>query len=114
MYRSLYWLILAVFSLSVCVNLVAANSVSDANTVCNFDPEKQVAVDYEQVQLAPGKKALGGSVPYGKVWAPGGKPLTLFTNAPISVAGKDIPDGAYTMFIIPAEKSWDPDHLQKH
>jgi hypothetical protein len=45
-------------------------------------------------------------VPYGKVWAPGGKPLTLFTNTPISIAGKEVPDGAYTMFIIPEEKSW--------
>jgi hypothetical protein len=106
MYRTLYWLVLAVFVSSVGVNVVAANSVSDANTTCNFDPNQQIAVDYERVQLAPGKTALGSSVPFGKVWAPGGKPLTLFTNTPVSIGGKDLADGAYTMFIIPQEKSW--------
>ena len=85
MYRSLYGLVLAVFMSFVGVNVVAANSVSDANTTCNFDPNQQIAVDYERVQLAPGKTALGSSVPYGKVWAPGGKPLTLFTTTPVSV-----------------------------
>jgi hypothetical protein len=96
--RSLYWLVLAVFVSSVGVNVLAANSVSDANTTCNFDPNQQIAVDYERVQLAP-VKALGSSVPYGEVWAPGGKPLTLFTNTPVSLGGKDLADGAYTMFI---------------
>jgi Protein of unknown function (DUF2911) len=106
MLRSLYWLILGVFSLTVCVNVAAESSVSDANTTCNFGPTKQIAVDYERVQLSPGKKVLGSSVPYGKVWAPGGKPLTLFTNTPISVGNENVADGAYTMFIIPQEKSW--------
>ena len=104
MYRSLYRLILAVFFLFASVTMISASSVSDANTTCNFDPNKQIAVDYERVQLASGKNALG--VPYGKVWAPGGKPLTLFTNTPVSVGSKNLADGAYTMFIIPQAKSW--------
>jgi len=57
MYRSLYWLLLAVFMSSVGVNVVAANSVSDANTTRNFDSDQQIAVDYERVQLALGKTA---------------------------------------------------------
>ena len=40
------------------------------------------------------------------MWAPGGKPLTLFANTPFTVGGKKIADGAYTMFVIPDEKSW--------
>jgi hypothetical protein len=106
MFRLLNWLLLAAFSLSLCLNAAAANSVSDANTVCNFDSQKQIAVDYERLQTAAGKKMLGNSVAYGKIWAPGGKPLTLFTNTPISIDGKNIADGAYTMFIIPEENSW--------
>ena len=104
--RLFYWLVLAVFVSSVGVNVMAANSVSDANTTCNFDLSRQIAVDYERVRLAPGKTAFGSSVHYGKVWAPGGKPMTLFTNTPVSFGGKDFADGAYTMFIIPQEKSW--------
>jgi hypothetical protein len=106
MSRLSHWLILAVFTSAACLPVAAEGLVSDANTVCNFDPEKQIAVDYEQVHLASGKKASAGSVPYGRVWAPGGKPLTLFTNTPVTIGEKTIADGAYTMFIIPEEKSW--------
>ena len=40
------------------------------------------------------------------MWTPGGKPMTLFTNSPIAVAGHDIPAGAYTLFVIPSQKEW--------
>ena len=106
MVRSLYWLILAVFPFSICMNITAADSVSAANTTCNFDRNTQIAVDYEQFQLAAGNKAHATPVSYGTVWAPGGKPLTLFTNTPVSVGGEQLADGAYTMFIVPREKSW--------
>ena len=48
MVRSLYWLILAVFPFS---NISAADSVSAANTTCNFDRNTEIAVDYEQFQF---------------------------------------------------------------
>jgi hypothetical protein len=104
--RLTYRLIVAAFSIFICVNIAAADSAFAANTTCNFDPNKQIAVDYEEFQLPAGKKEPGASVPYGKVWAPGGKPLTLFTNTQITIDGKNIADGAYTMFVIPEQKSW--------
>jgi hypothetical protein len=106
MFRMFHWSTLVLFSLFVCANVAAEGSVSAANTTCNFDSQRQIAVDYEQFQLAPGKKAFNNLAPYGKVWAPGGKPLTLFTNTPLTVGGKEMTDGAYTMFVIPEEKSW--------
>ena len=106
MFRLSHWLILAVFISGASLHVTAVSSVSAANTTCNFDRNTQIAVDYEQFQLAAGKKAPGSSVPYGKVWAPGGKPLTLFTNTPVSIGGKQLANGAYTMFVIPQEKSW--------
>jgi len=105
MFHLSQWLILVLFSLSVSASVAAEGSVSDANTTCNFDSQKQIAVDYQQLQLPAGRKA-NTVVPYGKVWAPGGKPLTLFTNTPLSIAGKNMADGAYTMFVVPEEKSW--------
>jgi len=107
MFRSSHWLILAVLSLSVCVCAADQNNKTDANTTCNFDPNRQLAVDYQKVEVGHGKKGSGEAVSFGKVWAPGGKPLTLFANTPISVGGTNIPDGAYTMFLIPQEeKPW--------
>lgn len=106
MFSSSRWLILAVSLVVISVASPAQTSDSDANTACNFDSNKQLAVEYRRVDLAPKKKALGNSIPYGKVWAPGGKPLTLFANTAFAVGGKDVSNGAYTLFIVPEEKSW--------
>ena len=65
-----------------------------------------IITGYRRIQFLPQEKVLGNKALYGKVWAPGDKPLTLFANTPVTVGGKDISDGAYTMFILPEEKSW--------
>ena len=107
MHRVLGCLILA---LSVC--FISSNSVAQSTTpttataTCNFDPNTQLAVEYRQIEVNPKKKALGNEIPYGKVWAPGDKPMELFTNTPLTLGGKEIPLGAYTMFIIPEQKTW--------
>ncbi len=106
MFRSYRWLVLAVSLIFIPAASPAQTSVADANTSCNFDANKQLAVEYHRVELPTKKKVLGNSVPYGKVWAPGGKPLTLFANTPFSVGDKSFPDGAYTMFLLPEQKSW--------
>ena len=106
MHRFSGWLMSALLVVCVCSTAGAQNSTSDANTVCNFNPEQQLAVNYRRIQFPSKEKVLGKEVPYGKVWAPGDKPLTLFANTPVTVAGKDISDGAYTMFILPEETSW--------
>ena len=52
------------------------------------------------------KPVFGQEIPYNKAWGPGGKPLTLFVNSPVTVGGRELPTGAYTMFVIPSEKRW--------
>ena len=84
----------------------AQGTSSNATATCNFDSAKQVAVEYQRVAFEVKKKVLGKEIPYGKIWAPGGKPMTMFTNTALTVAGKDIPIGAYSLFVIPEEKSW--------
>ena len=41
----------------------------------------------------------------GKPWAPGGTPMTLFTEAQLSLASSMIPVGAYSVYAIPG-KAW--------
>jgi hypothetical protein len=77
-----------------------------ARAVCNFDPNTQLAVEYQPINVDVGKPVFGHEIPYNKVWAPGGKPMVLFLNHPIVIDGKQIPVGAYTMFVIPAENKW--------
>jgi hypothetical protein len=83
----------------------AQGATSTGNATCNFDEDKQLAVEYQRVALNP-KKPIQGQVPFGKVWAPGGKPMTLFSNTPIQAGARLLPIGAYTMFVIPTSKQW--------
>ena len=73
---------------------------------CNFDEEKQLAVEYQRMSVNPKKFAFGRDLPYNKVWTPGKKPMTLFTNTPLNIGGNQLPAGAYTMFVMPAQKQW--------
>lgn len=42
----------------------------------------------------------------GKPWAPGGAPMTLFTEAQLSLGSSMIPIGAYAVYPIPAKGNW--------
>ena len=83
----------------------AQGTTSTGTATCNFDADKQIAVEFQHVTLNL-KKPASFQVPFGKVWAPGGKPMTLFTNLPIEVGSRVLSVGAYTMFVIPTSKQW--------
>ena len=82
-----------------------AQDNSAATATCNFDEQKQLVVEYQPVTLNL-RKPLSNQVPFGKAWAPGGKPMTLFTNTEVQIGSKMLPIGAYTMFVIPTSKQW--------
>lgn len=49
------------------------------------------------------RKVWGGVVPYGKIWRLGADEATLFiTQKPLVIAGKDVPAGAYTLYMLVA------------
>jgi hypothetical protein len=88
-----------------CAALAQESSSATGTTTCNFDEDKQLVVQYQHVTVNL-KKGVGTQVPFGKVWAPGGKPMTLFTNTPVVVGAHTLGIGAYTLFIIPTSKQW--------
>lgn len=104
MHRVLGWFVLALSVLLVTGSPFA--QTTSATATCNFDPNTQLAVEYQRLEVNANKKVLGNEIPFGKVWAPGDKPMKLFTNAPVMVGGKDVPIGAYTMFVIPEANAW--------
>jgi hypothetical protein len=67
---------------------------------CNLDDGRQVYIRYNPVS------AKNDRAPNGKPWAPGGAPMTLFTEAQLNFAGATIPVGAYTVYPIPARDKW--------
>jgi len=87
--------------------LVAQAKDSQATATCNFDADKQVVVRYQRMTVNVKQPVFGREIPYDKVWAPGGRPMTLFANSPVVADGRKVPTGAYTLFIIPSEKQWE-------
>lgn len=101
-----YLVALLALSISpVCTPALLAQ-VSSATATCTFDSNKQMSVEYQRISIDPEKPVFGHRIPYGKVWAPGGKPMTLFINSPVTLEGKNIPVGAYTMFVLPTQNEW--------
>lgn len=54
-----------------------------------------------------GRKVFGGLVPYGQVWRTGANEATVFTtNQALTIGGKTLPAGEYTLWTIPGPETW--------
>jgi hypothetical protein len=77
-----------------------------ASAQCKFADGKSIKVDYSSPR-AKGRQIFGGLVPYGQVWRTGANEATTFvTDAGLSIGGKDIPGGSYTIFTVPNQDKW--------
>ena len=80
--------------------LAAQSGAPTSTTTCNLDDGRQVYVRYNAVSTNKEKPQNG------KPWAPGGTPMTLFTEAQLTLGSSMIPIGAYTVYPIPARSNW--------
>ena len=77
-----------------------------ASAECKFSDGKTIQVDYSSPR-AKGRKIFGDAsekalVPYGEIWRTGANEATKFvTDANVTVGGKSLPAGSYTIFTIP-------------
>lgn len=77
-----------------------------ASAQCKLPDGKMVKTDYSSPRMK-GRKIFGSLVPYGKVWRLGANEATTFvTDTNLSVGGKDVPAGSYTLFAIPNPDQW--------
>jgi hypothetical protein len=77
-----------------------------ANAQCDLGGGATITVDYSSPR-ADGRKIYGGLVPYGEVWRAGANKATTFvTTSNLSVGGKDVPAGSYTLFALPTAGKW--------
>jgi DUF2911 family protein len=77
-----------------------------AQADCKLSDGKTIHIDYSSPR-AKGRKIYGGLVPYGQVWRAGAnEATTLLTSTNLSVGGKDVPAGTYTLFTVPNEDKW--------
>jgi hypothetical protein len=100
--------------LAVCILLLsqlifartAASQQSDsdqnsAQAFCDFDDGQEISVRYNTSVVNSKDEPRNG-----KVWLPGGAPMTLFTGAPLTLSNSEIPVGAYSVYVIPNKKEW--------
>lgn len=78
----------------------AAQQQPSSTTSCNLDDGRQIYVRFNPVS------AKSERLPNGRPWTPGGAPMTLFTEAPLTFGGTAIPLGAYTVYPIPERNKW--------
>jgi hypothetical protein len=77
-----------------------------ASAACDLGDGKTLSVNYSSPRRK-GRQIFGGLVPYGEVWRAGANEATTFvTNADLSVGGKTVPAGSYTIFTIPDKDKW--------
>jgi hypothetical protein len=77
-----------------------------ASADCKFADGKTIHTDYSSPRMK-GRKIFGDLVPFGEVWRTGAnEATTLVTNADLTVGGKDVPAGSYTIFTVPTSDAW--------
>ena len=82
-----------------------------AQASCKFSDGKTITIDYSSPRMK-GRKIFGTEaeqalVPYGQVWRTGANEATTFVpTANVTIQGKDIPAGNYTIFTVPNAGMW--------
>ncbi len=77
-----------------------------ASADCKLADGKTIKSDYSSPRMK-GRKIFGGLVPYGEVWRTGANDATtLVTDTDLTIGGKDVPAGSYTIFTVPSEDKW--------
>jgi hypothetical protein len=77
-----------------------------AKAECQFSDGKTITVDYSSPRMR-GRKIYGELVPFGQVWRTGANEATTFvTTADLSIGGKNVPAGSYTLYTVPAQDKW--------
>ena len=67
---------------------------------------KTIKTDYSSPRMK-GRKIFGDLVPYGQVWRAGANEATTFvTSGDVTVGGKAVPAGSYTIFTVPTADKW--------
>jgi hypothetical protein len=97
---------LLTFTILTLTLFAAAQASPPATASCDLGGGKSIKTDYSSPR-AKGRKIYGGLVPFGEVWRTGANAATTFvTSADVTVGGKTVPAGNYTIFTVPAADKW--------
>lgn len=98
----------------IAILVLVVNYVQHKNKK-SFSPEEEVFYSDGDLRIRvfynrpykKGREIFGGLVPYGKVWRTGANEATIFeTNKTITIEGKKLNPGQYTLWTIPDNVTW--------
>jgi len=97
---------LLTFTILTLTLFASAQASPPASASCDLGGGKTITTDYSSPRLK-GRKMIGDHDPYGQVWRTGANEATTFvTSADITVGGKAVPAGSYTIFTVPNPDKW--------
>lgn len=103
--KKIFLSILCIFAVCALVSAQTRPSPA-AKAECKLSDGKTITVNYSSPRVK-GRKIFGDLVPYGQVWRTGANEATSFvTTAALTVEGKDVPAGSYTIFTLPDKDKW--------
>jgi hypothetical protein len=83
-----------------------AQRISPHDTVTSTVAGAHIKITYGSPAVK-GRQIWGGLVPYDKAWRGGADEATLFTtDKAITLGGKRLPAGTYSVFVIPSQGKW--------
>jgi hypothetical protein len=86
--------------------VVDAQAQSPAATASGKANGATITINYSSPSVK-GREIWGGLVPYGKVWRAGANQATTVEfDKDVTVEGKKVPKGKYSLYAIPGEKEW--------
>ncbi len=98
--------LIAVLLLVQHIQLRKTKSLSPEEEVSYSEGDLKLKVLYNRPSKR-GRKIFGELVPYGKVWRTGANEATTFeTNKPITIEGKTLAPGKYSLWTIPDSVVW--------
>ena len=101
--------------IAIVLAMVAATLMGLRMYTKSFSPEGVATYDTENIDIEvtygrPYRKdrvIFGGLVPYDEVWRTGAnEPTTFTTSIDLTVGGKKLTKGTYSLFTIPGRESW--------
>jgi hypothetical protein len=95
-----------VFTVLTLTLFASAQASPPASASCDLGMGKTIKTDYSSPRMK-GRKIYGGLVPFGEVWRTGANSATTFvTSADVTVDGKTVSAGSYTLFTVPTADKW--------
>jgi hypothetical protein len=94
-------LALCLLSQFVVTPAIFAQQNTDSQSVrtdCTFADGYQLSLQYNTGKVEEPRN--------GKLWVPGGTPMILFVQSPLSFGSSTIAPGAFTVYTIPGKKEW--------